>query len=509
MSLLDTVTGDRRRLLAAVLLILALAAFVRFYHIGWSFSSNGIDEGIMLQRSQLVHDGYMLYTDIPCDQAPLAFLIGALLEGDPIALRYLEAGLSVLAIAFCMETARRIKGNTAMLLTGVLLAVDFAFLRESRLFSLNGLSSFFLAYSVLLFVLYLQKRSRLALVGAGALIGLSTATKLFGGLGLLGMLVFMILEMRGKRAERASRTIDIVLLAAVAAVPMVRLMLYLGPSEMLDGMVFDQGHRSFDLFMKLSLPLYFGLNLAYALPLVRARSLWSSGPEVRFLTIMSLVVLAYMILQPLVFFHHLAVLSPGLAILAGVFLAGSIEPKKEIPNGDSKTILSKRGCCIRREFGAVLLAGLLVSSGLAAYGLGLQEENWQSTYGERIREITSPDDWIISGDPLVTAFADRNTPPEMVNLAYRVYPDFTAEDVENAITDYDAAVVVLCYRLNELPILMYFSENSNYSLVAQEWLGEYNKALLDMPQDPFGPVWVFVRTDIVQAYDLPTQGWEL
>ncbi|MCU0852253.1 MAG: glycosyltransferase family 39 protein [Thermoplasmata archaeon] len=508
MSMLDSVTKDKRKLLAAVVLILALAAFVRFYHIGWSFSSNGIDEGIMLQRSQLVHDGYMLYTDIPCDQAPLAFLIGALLEGDPVALRYLEAGLSVLAIAFCMETARRIKGNSAMLLTGVLLAIDFAFLRESRLFSLNGLSSFFLAYSMLFFVLYLQKHSRLALVAAGALVGLSTATKLFGGLGLLGMIVFLVLEMRGKREERLRRGADILLLAVVAAVPMVRLMFYFGPSEMLDGMVFDQGHRSFDLFMKLSLPIYFGLNLAYALPLVRARMMWKAGPEVRFLIVVSAVILAFMIFQPLVFFHHLAFMSPGFAILAGVFLAGTIESKKDSQNVEHIPISGKRGCALGQVFCAILLAGLLVSAGLAAYGLGAQRENWQVAYGEKIAEITDPDDWIISGDPLVAAFANRNAPPEMVNLAYRVYPDFTQGNIESAIADYDPAVVVICYRLNEFSLQDYLGDNG-YELVANEWFGDYNKAVLEFPQDPYGPVWVFVRADIVSAHGLPTQGWEL
>ncbi|MGQ9587325.1 MAG: hypothetical protein ACUVT7_02950, partial [Thermoplasmata archaeon] len=79
MSLRKLDAGSRR-LILLVLALFVLAGFVRFYHIGWSYSNNGIDEGIMLERSLLVSKGYALYSELPCDQAPLAFYIGALLD---------------------------------------------------------------------------------------------------------------------------------------------------------------------------------------------------------------------------------------------------------------------------------------------------------------------------------------------------------------------------------------------------------------------------------------------
>ena len=57
MGLLDDLTKDKKRVLVAALLIILLAAALRFYHIQWSFSNNGIDEGIMIERAVMVDKG--------------------------------------------------------------------------------------------------------------------------------------------------------------------------------------------------------------------------------------------------------------------------------------------------------------------------------------------------------------------------------------------------------------------------------------------------------------------
>src|SRR3990170_4601745 len=117
MKLLENLTTDRRKVLIAVVLILASAAFLRFYNINWSFSNNGVDEGIMLERARMVSQGYGLYTELPCDQAPLVILIGAAFDGDVVVLRALTATLSLLAIAACMLASKKQQGNVAMLVT--------------------------------------------------------------------------------------------------------------------------------------------------------------------------------------------------------------------------------------------------------------------------------------------------------------------------------------------------------------------------------------------------------
>lgn len=281
MGFLDELTRDKRRLLAAVLLLLLLAAAVRLYHIQWSFSNNGIDEGVMIERSLMVSHGYKLYAELPCDQAPLAFYIGSLFGGDVVSLRVLVAALSLLAIGASMFVSMRIKDSKAMLLTGLLLSLDFVFLRESRLFSLDAVSSCFIAFSIPAFLSYVRRGDRSMLALAGLFAGLSTASKLFGALALIGMLLFMVLESRREKKGFAKAAIDMLLVTVVAALPLVAFMAYLGPGDMIQGMVFDQGQRGFDPFLKLSIVAFLGLNITYVLPLVYARSLWRRSKETR------------------------------------------------------------------------------------------------------------------------------------------------------------------------------------------------------------------------------------
>jgi len=511
--LLENLTTDKRKVLVVVVLILAAAAFLRFYHIGWSFSNNGVDEGIMLERARMVSAGYGLYAELPCDQAPLAFLIGSFLEGDVLALRVLTASFSMVAIAACMIASKKQQGNIAMIVTGLLLAVDFSLLRESRLFSLDGLSTFFLAMALPPYLHYLRKDSRVALFLAGVLVGLSAATKLFGGLALVAMLLFMVVEQWrvGRHSRTASRVIfDVLVLIVGAALPIVRLLLALGPSDMLNGMVFDQGHRQFDLVMKLSIPIFFGLNLAYALPLVFARRMWVHSKEARFLLILTGVLLANFVLQPLVFLHHMVVMSPGLAILSGILVAHELEIKKGLYVERAETVSGKKGISETRVIMAISIVGILVSAGLASYGIAAQQKPGQWEYAEKIAQWTTPDDWIISGDPLVTAYAERLTPPLMVNVGTRIYPELTLGEVESAVAEYDVAVFLLSYRFleNDMTGLAQFLADHGYEKVSEAFMGDWHGSAFSAFEKAGAPM-VFVRNDIVVEFDLPTEAWSL
>ena len=508
MKLLENLTTDKRKVLIAVVLILAVAASLRFYNINWSFSNNGVDEGIMLERARMVSQGYGLYTELPCDQAPLVFLIGSVFDGDVVVLRALTAALSLVAIAACMLASKKQQGNVAMLVTGVLLAIDFALLRESRLFSLDGISASFLALSLPMFLHYLRKGSRAALILAGLLVGLSTASKLFGGVALLGMLAFMLLQLSQIRREnrKASGTIaDLVILLAAAAAPLAVLLAALGPSDMLNGMLFDQGHRGFDLAMKLSIPAFFGLNLAYALPLVYARRMWAHSKEARFLLILTVVLLADFVLQPLVFLHHMVLMSPGLAILSGMFIARMPEVIKGQSSDCTIATSRKKGVSEYKAFHAVLLVGIVVSAGLTTYGLLAQGKPSQLVYGEKIAAWTTPSDWVISGDPIIAAYAHRLVPPEVVNVAYRMYPEITLQEIESAVANYHVAAVIVCYRLNDMTGLTEFLLTNDYSIVDSNFVGHGADASLQLFDKGIEPTTFFVRNDIVDRLDLPIQ----
>ena len=450
----------------------------------------------MAERVLMLSEGYDLYSELPCDQAPGAFLIGAAAWGDVVSLRALTAVFSMLAIASCMYASRRIAGAGAMLVTGALLAVDFTFLRESRLFSLDALAASVLAVSLLAFIMY-QHGNRLPyLVASGLLIGLSASMKLLGVVGLAGMLLFIVLEMTSRRSDVRTSAVAAVTMLVCACVPMVVLLLLLGPTEMLEGMVFNQGHRTFDAFLKLSVVAFFGLCIAYALPLVRAKALWRAGPAERLLLCVTVAVLLFMVLQPLVFLHHMAFASPALAILAGVAISREIGPKSITCNDDKWLIVSKlsRGA---KAAVAILVASVAVSGGLSMYGLLLQDEPIQVEYGRVLAELTDEDDWVICGDPLIAAYADRRVPPEVVNVAYRQYPELTFDTVRTAVVEYDVAAVVVCYHLNDFEGLPGFLESHGYTQIDPSYFAASDDAALDLFQEGIDPLSFYVRGDLV------------
>jgi len=504
MSLLASLTETRRRTIIAVLLVLALAAALRLYNIGWSYSNNGVDEGVMLQRALLISRDYDLYTDIPCDQAPLAFYFGALLKGDVVTLRALNAALSVAAIAACMFVARKIGGDVAMVATGVFLAVDFAFVRESRLFSLDGMAAYLLAFALLSFYYYAKRGDRLAVFVAGLFVGLSTAVKLLGGLGLIALVLFFVLEAVRERSFKASKAVDLGIMVGASAVPLAIFMVALGPSEMLQGMLFDQAHREFEPMFKLSILAYLGLNLTYILPIAYARELWGVGPEVRYLIVVTGVILAFMILNPLVFFHHMVLLSPALAILGGFVTAETVMFKKGHTHKSKLYHVLKKDVTLRRFATFVIMIDIAASMGLAFYGVAAQGEPSEIVYAEKLRGITGQDDWVISGDPLIATYADRQIPPEVVNVAYRRYPQLTLEDLEQAIEKYNVSVVVLCFRLKEIDGFIQYLRENNFTMVVPWWIGTGDDTVLDLFEGSIDPTYFYVKVSVAEEYDIPT-----
>ncbi len=483
---------NRRQLLIAAIAVLIAALALRVVHIDWSYSNNGVDEGVMIERSLMVSRGYSLYSELPCDQAPAAFLLGSMLSGDILSLRLMTALVSLAAVACCMFVSNRLAGGYAMIVTGALLAVDFTFVRESRLFSLDALSASFMALSITAFVIS-QWRERVHwLALSGLLIGIATSVKLIGVLGLLGMLVFLAAECMARREAKKASLVNATVLVMASAVPMAILMVALGPSEMIQGMIFDQAHRNFDIYLKLSVLAFFGLCIAYALPMVYARRIWSLGPSHRLLLSVAVVVLLFMVFQPLTFLHHMVFASPVLGVLAGVVVASEIERKNGKFNKSSNRLEPARAR-LRRACIAAVLVSIVVSGGLSTYGIVAQEEPAQAYYGRMLSGMTSSEDLVICGDPIIAAYADREMPPEVVNVAERQYPALDLDRIQQAIADPRVKVVVVCYYLNEIDGLTELLTDEGFTLYVPEHSIAAGSAVLDLFQESIDPVSFYVR----------------
>jgi len=289
-----------------------------------------------------------------------------------------------------------------------------------------------------------------------------------------------------------------------SAVPLAVFMVALGPSEMLQGMLFNQTHREFEPLFKLSILAYLGLNLTYILPIAYARALWSVGPEVRYLFIVTGVILAFMLLQPLVFFHHMVLMSPALAILAGFVTSETIKFKKGHTRRSKLYYVLKKDVTLRRLATVVIMIDLGASMGLAFYGIAVQGEPSEIVYAEKLSEITGPDDWVIAGDPLIATYADRQVPPEVVNVAYRRYPQLTLEDLEHAIEKYNVSVVVMCFRLNDVEGFVQYLHENDFVMVVPRWIGHGDDTVLDLFEGSIDPTYFYVTYGVAEEYDIPT-----
>jgi len=503
MNWLNVSRKRRYQLILILGTVILLASIIRLYNIDWSFSNNGIDEGIMLERSLLIDRGFGLYSDISCDQAPFWLYIGALFEGDVLSTRAFNAVISIFAILACMEFSRRFAGNAAMAITGLLLAFEFAFVRESRLFSLDGASSFFLAFSLLTFFFFIRKNGNMFLFITGIFLGLSTAAKLHGAIALIGILIFLFIERSRKEEGNTLNANMFGLLLIGFVVPILVFFIALGPTDMLNGMLFNQTHREFDPYLKLSIPAFFAVSPAYIIPLVVAKKLWNKGMEIRFLLCVVVTLLIYMILQPLIFFHHMVLLSPPLAILAGIAFCELSQNCNKLDDKEQLESSSEFRLSPKRIFLVLVISSIVISGAFSMYGLMMQKEPNQSVYGNMLREITDEGEYVIAGDPLIAAYAARPTPPNVVNVAYRVYPQLTTEDIMTAVGEYNVTAVVVCYRLNEMNDLPDELLADGFVKISPDIFEGGYPGVLDLFQDGIEPISLYVRQDLAEEHSLP------
>jgi len=78
---------------------------------------------------------------------------------------------------------------------------------------------------------------------------------------------------------------------------------------------------------------------------------------------------------------------------------------------------------------------------------------------EDIEKVTAETDFIISGDPLITDYAQRLQPPEAANLAMVKFPPITSELLVNLTVEYNVKAVVFTYNLSgQLDYVKYIQE---------------------------------------------------
>ena len=430
----QAMTPRNKKLLILGCIALACILF-RLYHIEQPFSTNGIDEGIHLLQAKMTGDGYGLYKDLNGDQAPLAILTFSLFEGAVLPARLLSVLLFAVATVAAGGIAWRMKNRQAGVLTVLLLSLDFTLLRESRLASLDLFSAALLCIAALLFILYLERpRWECAAVG-GLLLSLSCLSKL-----MAAPCILAFTAAAAWYAVKHRRMDHFVAYAVAGVLPIAAMLLLFSPDALLEGMLLRQMHRGSDWWTKASTLLFIGPGFVYLLALRR----WNlRDRRVAFMVLWLLSLLVFILVQGRTFQHHFAYVAFPAAVLAGVVL------------GDWPLD--------SRKMKAILGGFVAVNAVLMVSLVGTAPPDVSYEVADEVAAMTDGDAWVLSGNPLVNVLADRNTPPNLTNLAEYHYPPTTKSNITYWLERGDVEVVVLYYHLAEMDgVTRYLNESEHY-----------------------------------------------
>lgn len=461
------------------ILLFVTAAFLRFYKISYAFSVNGVDEGIHLMTGRLAANDFGMYTQMNTMQGPLFMWIYELLDGNIIAVRSLSAVFSLFGVLGACIIAYRIANKEVALLAGVFMAFNYYFIKEGRLASIDLFASVLLIWAFVFLLLYLQKDNHFKrnLLFSGLFFALASMTKLFVVIPLICVSVYLVVlwlrRMKFGHREALRRFMAMAVFGITIIVTTVACMSIYGIETTFKGIFLDNLYRPEQSFWyKIGMfAMFTGLLLipfifAY-LPVrkhIRKR-------EVQMLLIWAVPLLLLYLFQSLTWIHHYTLIVAPVCILGswGVYdFFNSVKDRIPQPKGKKsidEVLKQKHPYLKNRVTGrfvpnivffdrkraviysliVVFVAALIISNFVMVLPV---KKPVEYTVAEDLEKLTTETDFIISGDPLITDYADRLQPPEAANLAMVKFPPVTCELLVNLTVEYNVKAVVFTYNLS-------------------------------------------------------------
>jgi 4-amino-4-deoxy-L-arabinose transferase-like glycosyltransferase len=423
---------------AALVALLALAAWMRLYNLGQPFDHDGYDEGVYWQSLRAMSSGYALYQQIFYSQPPF-FLLStypffALLGGTLWAARVGIAMVSLLGLAGAFLLGKALQGRTGALLAALLLVLNPLYFKMSQEIEAEVSSAAFSLLAVGAAFVWWENpdgASGLALAAlAGAALVLGVMCKLFAlssiipvGLLLLAR-VWQIYTRQPGTDGRSWRSVAVLVLAAVA-VSAALLLPFLGSfSSLLSDVV--TFHTQAKAVLLNRQPLNEGMIWGFALatlPLVGAavfgvlaaliRGDWRVVP----LAAWALATLLLLWEEVPLFPRHFVVLIPALISLTILGLGS---------RGQFRTSL--RWFNFVYALSAVALALILVNVFVGARSFPTYYRSvatqgsdsgtqFQARVAADLRDSLAPDEFVVTDAQFIAALAGRSTPPQLVDTS--------------------------------------------------------------------------------------------
>jgi 4-amino-4-deoxy-L-arabinose transferase-like glycosyltransferase len=442
------------------LLLVGLGVF-RFVRLDGLFE-RGWDEGAYLMAARLMARGFSLYRDIYMPQLPgFLWMLASLfrLGGDSVvAARALVVVLGMVAIAAAGLAARQLSSPAAAIVAVLMLGLDPLFFSFSRAVYLEVPATAFGMLSLACALAFRRSPRRAWLAAAALLWSLSVLTKPF----LLGLGVPLLLcpwmargEAHGhdSRALRRAVALDFLAVAAVALAPLLLLLATTDIRELARQFLGVNARLMPHDFVAVALASWKSLRrndgllaLAALGTLVGGRWSWAllGGVVVEWL----------LVLRVPPGEHHLVVLVPPLAVLAGIGAGACWADAAALVSRDTK----RRRPSLPR-IAASVAALVVVTTDFGALLRRLETEMavdstpCASAMVDFVAAHSEPSGFVISDEPMVVYRAGRAMPPAVVVVGgWDILAGAVdAWQISRAAETHDVRLVLVSSRFRDIP----------------------------------------------------------
>ena len=438
-----------------IILIVIFFLGLRVYKLNYLVDTNGVDEGIQLMEGRSLHYGYKLYSQINSNAAPFFIGLYGLGNGNPYLFRSLSVLFSLIILFIVFYIANKYSNSSGGIIAGLLLTGEWFFLKESRLCSLDLYCATFICIGILFLLQYLKKSDIRFLCLSGLSFGFGAMTKLFAVVPF-GIVFLYLAIISHKEPIRKWKFGFIYFISFL--IPVLLTMFFFGFFDSFNGFFLNQLHRPRQaLSYKLHMFNYYFQSNPMLIILAAVGIIYSwKYKSSRVITLWLLSLTFFFLFQATTWKHHLSLLSPPLAILAGI--AGA-------------RLLNRKSGKYGRIFNMLLLILILSSMAYNLFIMGkaiyYKKLPVVYTIAQNVKKYTLPKDFIVSGDPLITVLANRKQPPEANNVAQLQYPPLTSQKLVNICRKYKVKVIILTYALLEEKMDFCQFVKENYKLVGK------------------------------------------
>lgn len=450
----------------ATLALFGLALWMRLHDLGLAFDRDGYDEGVYWQSLRAMSAGHALYQDIFYSQPPF-FLLSLFpffsLFGHSLwAARFGVAILSLFGLLGAFLLGRALSGRIGALAALLLLVADPTYLAQAQTIQAEAPSLALSLLAVGLAYLWWKKPEGIAgycaAIFAGVTLALSILTKLFGlaalvPIGLLFLAQLYRLFAARKEGKLRKSVLLSLLLGVVAFIITTGAVLlpFSGSfSQLIQGVIsfhtaaanLSQAGQSNKLStIETFLLSITALAAVYGTIVALLRRDWRVVPLLAWL----LATLALLDQQTPLFHHHLVILVPPLIGLALMGI-GPVPLK-------FKTPYNLLHLATLFTLVMVLIASILNGAADVRYyadkQVASQDINvtkWDVNVERDLQSVTRPGDQVLTDAQFLTAIANRDTPPSLVDTsAVRIDSGYLTVQQLIAVASQPQVRVVLFY----------------------------------------------------------------